>query len=57
METSTLKKFFVGAVLKDISKSFDAINYESLIGKLPTYYFDKNESKFSYGFGKTRNKE
>ena len=36
------KKGYAGAVLMDLSKTFDTINHELLLAKLNAYDFDKN---------------
>ena len=41
------KKEFVGAILMDLSKAFNTINYEFLVAKLNTYRFSK-EMIFKY---------
>ena len=38
-------KAHAGAVLMDLSKAFDTINYELLIAKLHTYVFSKDTLK------------
>ena len=39
------EKGFCGAVLMDLSKSFDTINHELLIAKIHTYGFEKSALK------------
>ena len=41
------KKEHVGAILMDVSKAFNTINYEFLVAKLNTYGFSK-EMIFRY---------
>ena len=47
-------KGYAGAILMDLSKAFDTINYELLIAKLNVYDFDKNALKLILSYLKDR---
>ena len=44
------KKGFGGAILMDLSKAFDTLDFELLIAKLHTYGFQKKSLKFIYSY-------
>ena len=48
------KKGFAGAILVDLSKTFDATNYDLLIAKLHAYSFGKNALDLVYSYLKNR---
>ena len=54
MKQSLDKKGFAGAVLMDLSKAFDCINYELLIAKLNSYGFGKNALELIHDYLKNR---
>ena len=45
---------YAGALLNDLSKAFDCIDYEVLIAKLHAYRFDTDMLKFIYSYVKGR---
>ena len=46
--------YFIGAVLMDLSKSFDCIPHDLVIAKLAAYGFDKNMICYIYSYLKSR---
>ena len=48
------EKFFVGAVLMDLSKAFDCIPHDLLIAKLHVYGFSEKTVTFIYSYLKHR---
>ena len=48
------EKFFVGAVLMDLSKAFDCIPHDLLIAKLHAYGFSEKTVTFIYSYLKRR---
>ena len=48
------EKFFVGAVLMDLSKAFDCIPHDLLIAKLHAYRFSEKTVTFIYSYLKCR---
>ena len=47
-------KGYAGAVLMDLSKAFDTINYDILTAKLHTYGFSKDALKLILSYSKHR---
>ena len=54
VESSADKNGFAGAILIDLSKAFDTINYDLLIVKLHAYNFGKNTFNLVYSYLENR---
>ena len=50
MEKTLDNQGYAGAVIMDLSKAFDSINYELLIAKLHAYGFTKSALKLVHSY-------